>query len=268
MTIYISTAVMQCLSLEEAIDVLASIWRGVEIGHSHLDQLDVLRALETLTRVLMHGKELDVELSVAHMPMSHIENVFVESMDRGYEITRKFLEVYSRYGIDIVVMHTIPLPIDISERMEQHIVRELEFNKKVFRYLDTVAKRLGIRIAVENRLEKWIVGALPLDLLEIVDGLESIGICIDTGHAHVNKLDVESTVKLLRDRIVVAHVHDNDGSRDQHLPPMMGSIDWYKVSKVLRGSIPIVLEISCKDSVERCKNVAILSVEIGRKLFG
>ena len=36
--------------------------------------------------------------------------------------------------------------------------------------------------------------------------------------------------------IVTCHLHDNDGSRDQHLPPGKGNIDWNRISGLLKNA--------------------------------
>jgi sugar phosphate isomerase/epimerase len=50
-------------------------------------------------------------------------------------------------------------------------------------------------------------------------------VCLDTGHAAVNKNAAE-LVASLGDVIAHFHVHDNHGARDEHLPIGAGSIDF------------------------------------------
>jgi sugar phosphate isomerase/epimerase len=59
------------------------------------------------------------------------------------------------------------------------------------------------------------------DRLEGVD----VGICMDYGHAHVMG-DVAEAVEAVSGHLWTTHVHDNNGTRDDHLVPYAGSINW------------------------------------------
>ena len=53
----------------------------------------------------------------------------------------------------------------------------------------------------------------------------------DIGHAHLAEgpgggAHVEKALNRSSDLIVSAHIHDNHGEKDEHLPPYDGSIDW------------------------------------------
>lgn len=97
------------------------------------------------------------------------------------------------------------------------------------------AERLGLRIALENLLP----GSLSSDiggLIEQVDrlGHPLVGICLDTGHAHVSGFGLVEAVSAIGPRLFALHVHDNDGTGDQHRPPLAGTIDWRGFADALR----------------------------------
>jgi len=54
----------------------------------------------------------------------------------------------------------------------------------------------------------------------------------------------------MREHIASAHIHDNLGDKDSHLPPHDGSIDWPEALKLFRslpgGEIPLTLELKEK----------------------
>jgi sugar phosphate isomerase/epimerase len=54
----------------------------------------------------------------------------------------------------------------------------------------------------------------------------------------------------VRELVVSAHIHDNHGEKDEHLPPHDGSIDWASALKLLRsapaGDLPLTLEVKEK----------------------
>jgi sugar phosphate isomerase/epimerase len=45
-----------------------------------------------------------------------------------------------------------------------------------------------------------------------------LGVTLDVGHAKVNSVAWQKFVERFGDRIRVCHLHDNDGSTDQHNP--------------------------------------------------
>jgi sugar phosphate isomerase/epimerase len=47
---------------------------------------------------------------------------------------------------------------------------------------------------------------------------------------------IPEAVSVLGPRIVSLHVHDNHGTRDEHLWPGDGTIDWKSTAKLLNGN--------------------------------
>jgi len=88
-----------------------------------------------------------------------------------------------------------------------------------------LASRVNVRVALEvipNRLS----GAAALAQL-IEDRLDEldVGVCLDYGHAHLMG-DLGDAIEALSGHLWTTHVHDNRGTRDDHLTPYAGAIDW------------------------------------------
>ena len=87
------------------------------------------------------------------------------------------------------------------------------------------ARDAGVRLAIEvipNPL------STPAELLRWMDdeaGVESAGVCLDFGHAHMMG-GVAEAAELLSGHILTTHVHDNNGREDSHHAPFAGTIDW------------------------------------------
>jgi protein FrlC len=79
-------------------------------------------------------------------------------------------------------------------------------------------------------------------ILTIADGLrmireiksERLGICLDTGHAHLNHEDLAQIVRDLRGVPLHIHIDDNRGDSDAHLMPGEGRIDYKPFVRALR----------------------------------
>ena len=81
--------------------------------------------------------------------------------------------------------------------------------------------------------------ATPANLVEIVrvGHFSNVGFCLDVGHANLvqaipetsdgpAKSGIEQAFEAFGDKLTEMHLHDNRGSRDEHLWPGDGDIDW------------------------------------------
>jgi sugar phosphate isomerase/epimerase len=62
-------------------------------------------------------------------------------------------------------------------------------------------------------------------LIEDAIDSDSVGICLDVGHAHLGG-DVVDAIETVAEHLVTTHLHDNHGRADEHLVPFEGGIDW------------------------------------------
>jgi sugar phosphate isomerase/epimerase len=169
------------------------------------------------------------------------------------EILLNEIKLCHRLGAKILVVHPVSLGYtahtwDYSYKKRYDAV----LLSKVGMYAE-LAARLGLCLALENG---------PIEVLEeVIDFAvrknlqESLGICIDTGHAsmHAGK-DPENVLKHLRtfkEHLVQLHVHDNLGLKDDHLIPGKGCVPWSAVMEILndiRQSLPFVFELKTVES--------------------
>jgi sugar phosphate isomerase/epimerase len=96
------------------------------------------------------------------------------------------------------------------------------------------AAKHNVIVCVENLPPGSFPGTRTADNAAIVRQLAAshIGLCLDTGHANI-VADVASEARAAGDLLRTTHVHDNDGRRDEHLPPGLGSVRWPEFSAAL-----------------------------------
>lgn len=100
--------------------------------------------------------------------------------------------------------------------------------------LTAVPHRMTIHL--ENAHE--ISPDLQLALIDEVND-PRLGICLDIGHAHAfSSTRVLDWITTLGERITYVHLHDNDGSGDQHLPLGQGNIPLAEVLAMLEAHAP------------------------------
>jgi sugar phosphate isomerase/epimerase len=62
-----------------------------------------------------------------------------------------------------------------------------------------------------------------------------VGLCYDSGHGNKGE-DGLRHLDRLKHRLIAVHLHDNDGTADQHLIPFTGTVDWERLAQILSCS--------------------------------
>ncbi|SNT28305.1 Sugar phosphate isomerase/epimerase [Granulicella rosea] len=147
----------------------------------------------------------------------------------------------------------------------------LEHSLTAIEHLKAFAAPLGVRLLLENLRNEITTPEKLLAILRI-GHFDSVGVCLDVGHAHVKGQDLAAMLELLSPRIGEVHVHDNNGMRDDHLWPasgtergsatLNGTIDWAKTYRLLASlPVPGVLEIK-HDHAGSTEDVTRTAVEV------
>jgi len=263
------TWIYEMLPIEKALERLQHF--GVRYGEYSNERFDRIKDVDLLEGEVKELEDLVPSLSIRmvqmHAPYGELDRLLGSSHEgerrRGIDLVKRWLGYTNRLGVEVLVMHTA-----IGEQAAQSdfisaVKSNAEANLNVFSELSRHAKDCGVKVAVENRLET-IFGCMMADLLTIVradpDGL---GICLDTGHAIINGISPAVAMEQTRGALIATHIHDNDGYSDQHLPPLMGIVDWADFMKAVeRVSYdgPLVIEIpGSSSSLRACDNKLLLT---------
>jgi sugar phosphate isomerase/epimerase len=151
-------------------------------------------------------------------------------------------------------------------------LRALENSLTAIEHVKAFAHPLGVKVLLENLPNEVTT---PEHLLDILHSghFTNVGVALDLGHAHLadpeKNRGIDTAIELLKPRIAQLHLHDNHGSKDEHLWPSIESsaeqateevtIDWANVTRhitTLPANAPVILEIShdfeeTADSVSR-----------------
>jgi sugar phosphate isomerase/epimerase len=125
-------------------------------------------------------------------------------------------------------------------------------------HLSLHAHHAGVTICVENTTSEMGNSAY---LRAFVDETRLIALRFnfDIGHAHLAEGPEDERIinsfEPLRELVVSAHIHDNHGEKDEHLPPYDGSIDWPAAIKLLKSApngaaLPLTLELKEKTGTD------------------
>lgn len=188
-------------------------------------------------------------------PASEDQSGLVERMKRDIDRTRA-------WGARFVVFHHGSVhgawwegwafeQAVLTARMGEAVARQRMIAN--LRHACEYAARYGITVALENvpvRGQRKV--AVIRETIRQVSA-PNLGICFDSGHAHMSGLDVAAEVRNAGSHLVTSHLHDNVGGDwdrdiadgDLHLIPGLGTINWIAVLRAFHDigfAAPFVFE--------------------------
>ncbi|HOS93842.1 MAG TPA: sugar phosphate isomerase/epimerase family protein [Armatimonadota bacterium] len=144
----------------------------------------------------------------------------------GVELVLNRIEMTAWLGGDVVIMH---LPAGCPEGDEEAWTRF----RRSMDALEPYASIHAVRIAIENGGSD-----ASFDAIERVFGMygpEFVGLCYDSGHGNLFPGGLDRLAKLA-DRLISVHLHDNQGTGDDHNLPFSGTVDWERLTGILARS--------------------------------
>ena len=183
------------------------------------------------------------------IPVCHLS--FYMPDPKNDVLMQSFSEEQKR-GIDAAALMKIPLAV----------IHPIAFYSKEASYGDWVranmaylsplvkyAREHGVKLCVENMAsekeaaDNHLYGSCALNISALADKL-GCGICFDVGHANVSGFKISEQMEILKGKIDVLHVHDNNGIKDRHLLPFESTVDWDDVAEgMIKSDFCSVLDV-------------------------
>ncbi len=198
-----------------------------EIGLDH-QALDLFPRAE-FERVAQVLGEAGIKPTV-HAPFCDLSPGAFDALIRRVSLERLHLslELAQAFQAEVMVFHSGYHP-------GYHRERYKPWQKFLSQGLEDLVKKaedLGVPLALENVFEPT-----PEFLTPVVEAIDSpfLGYCFDPGHALAFAHSSWSPwLKAFQQRLLEIHIHDNDGSWDQHLVPGKGKIPFEEIFTFLR----------------------------------
>lgn len=183
----------------------------------------------------------DVDVGRGGVPMVNVVHPDKSRRIDAMDEIKRALESAEEIPIQFFVLHLGELHDSWSPRAMEHAITAIE-------HLHAFARPLGVRLLLENIPNEV---TQSLNLLEILSTghFTDVGICVDVGHAHFGE-GVRAVLEHARPRVVTAHIHDNQGLKDEHLWPGEGTVNWQETMEGLAAAPEFkagVLEIRYQD---------------------
>lgn len=194
--------------------------------------------------------ECGVEVCQTHGPWRYpMRDATAEDRAERFSKMAKAIRGTAILGCDRMAIHHL-MPFGVTDT-DANAVREI--NADFFGRLAEVGREYGVTVCLENMPYRGQVLARVPDMLAFIRGLGTkwIRMCLDTGHCAVQGESPADAVRRIgKEDLYILHVHDNDGTRDQHLRPGEGVIQWEDFSAAL-AEIGFAGALSLETSVPR-----------------
>lgn len=220
----------QRLDREHLVDVAAHDFDAIELFalRSHFDYWDP-RAVEQLAEWL---DDTRLQLSAVHAPIAlaatddglrdvcSIASTRPEVRAQAVDEIRQTLELAAVLPFRQLVVH-----VGVPDAHAAAGDNDTGAARHSLERILPMAEARGIGVALEVMTNRLSTPDALVELIEDVLESPAAGICLDVGHARLLGDPVDA-IEVASGHIVAAHVHDTRGSRDEHLVPYDGSIDW------------------------------------------
>ncbi len=176
---------------------------------------------------------------------------------RNVDVYKRWLDICLELGAKSLIVH-IGGRNDFCKNRDPKFIRD--------KNIDSLSQLIihvsggNLRIAIENLLSRCIenpsafniYGNRISDLKEMIKTLKSeiIGICLDTGHANIENLDIPLAIKEAGKHLIATHIQENNGIYDMHIFPFslrqnFSGMDWFAIFKAFKEinySYPLIGE--------------------------
>lgn len=139
----------------------------------------------------------------------------------GIELVENRIAMAASLGSEVIILH---LP-----RLAGADDPDLIYVRRSLDALAPYARDRGVRIALENMGHDDFVVLRHLFALYSPDFL---GLCYDAGHGNLDGRGLDH-LETAKDRLISVHLHDNDGTADQHRLVFSGTVDWERLANII-----------------------------------
>lgn len=208
-------------------------------------------------------REKGISIRSIHAPFGsncNLSDLDAEKRSKAVQTHRDLLYKAALADVEMVIIHPGVGGVSSQEDMDK---MNLLASESISQLIDA-AEETGVALALENMLP----GHPGCEIRHILEPLErikspSLGVCFDSGHAHVCG-NMKEFMEAVGEHTISIHMQDNDGTRDMHLQPPYGTTDWQAFVEVLHEinyRRPITIEArpwagaSCKQMLKEVSAV-------------
>ena len=157
------------------------------------------------------------------------------------------------------VINVIKSGIIFANKVNSHIItvhpgfresinekKNYEALKKTLNAVVKFGEKYDVMVGLENHAVPFYPCFFADDLLNVVNSIKGLKITLDIGHVNLTGMSITKYYRKVKDFVINIHVHDNDGTSDQHSCIGEGNIDFKSTLKEFKKNKfdgPFILEI-------------------------
>lgn len=147
---------------------------------------------------------------------------------------------YIRETIDSAILlgsPSVSICPGLSLKGEDVAIAWQALKKSITELLDYITdKKISILIEPAHQWETTLIYTIEdaVRMIHEVGAKEKLGICLDTGHMHINGESFEKAIGLAKDYPMHFHIDDNLADMDTHAIPGKGNIDFSSLNTILQ----------------------------------
>ncbi len=209
-------------------------FRHVDFSFSNF--IDEENFIEKIKECAQKAKKYGIDFPMAHAPYKYNPHVDEDYFNKQISHMKLAFEACSILGIDRMTVHA---GFSFSSSMEEMMQK----NVRYYSALIPLAEKYNVKIMIENISEEiykrqFVIETAEniLDLKQRLNNHPLIKACWDTGHANTKGYDQYDNIKKLKGEVIGLHLQDNNGYNDDHMPLLMGTINF---DEVMQGLIDI-----------------------------
>ena len=182
--------------------------------------------LKEVDDILVNKEKYGITFTMGHAPFKYNPFMSQEHFDNQMIDIKNALKSASLLGIDRVTVHG---GASFAESQEDLLNKNVEYFKQILE----IAEKYNIIVMLENISSK--IRNRPFDvetaedILYVADKLNYHPLfkaCWDSGHANTIGLGQYDNIIKLKDLIYGVHLQDNNGYSDDHMVPLLGTINF------------------------------------------
>jgi len=209
-------------------------YRYIEYNDQSIPHPFHLKDVE-IKEILQRIDALGLNIHSIHIPCAQLPDGDIGSIDKG--LRKESIEVVKR-TLDACQLLNVPYAVIHSGGAKENLA-DIETFKKVkniyFESIQTICdypRKSKVKLVIENGGSKLNTVEAIMETINLVNK-DKMKICIDTGHANGVGKNPADMIEKAGNLLSHLHIHDNNGTRDEHLIPGEGTINWEKVLKTL-----------------------------------
>ncbi len=207
---------------------------------------------KTVLKIKKRSKKNNIKL-IVHTPFYLPTSTLLPEIREGlFKNVKKAIELATKLDSDRITIHPgyREMPSVVIEKTYSSLVSNL---KKIVK----MGSKNNVYICLEN-LDVWgnNLCSSYSDYTKVLESVPNIKATLDIGHTNTGDKNPVDFFKSVEDKLMDMHIHDNDGSKDQHNLMGEGNIDFIKLFKACKKANykgPFILELFPYENIKKGK---------------